>query len=110
MSGTAVMCYALYINFSWYSHVDSKISKAILRVILRDIQYLALNIYILKFLAATGTPVSSGFQSQSRVLPYSLFAEANVMYIPQDPPLVLHVPTSWQPACCQSCPHIMLQR
>ena len=39
--------------------------------------------------------VSSGVQSQSGLLPYSLFAEANVMYIPQDPPLVLHLPTSW---------------
>ena len=36
-------------------------------------------------------------------------AEANVMYIPWDPPLVLHLPTSCQPACCQSCPHILLQ-
>ena len=26
------------------------------------------------------------------------FAEANVMYIPQDAPLVLHMPTSWWPA------------
>ena len=32
------------------------------------------------------------------------------MYIPQDPPLVLHMPTSWQPDCRQSCPHILLQR
>ena len=44
------------------------------------------------------------------VLPYSLFAEANVMYIPWDPPLVLHLPTSWWPVCSQSCPHILLQR
>ena len=26
-------------------------------------------------------------------------AEVNVMYIPRDPPLGLHLPTSWQPAC-----------
>ena len=32
------------------------------------------------------------------VLPYLLFAEANVMYIPWDPPLVLHMLTSWWPA------------
>ena len=32
------------------------------------------------------------------------FWEANVMYIPQDPPLVLHMPTSWQSVCHQSCP------
>ena len=44
------------------------------------------------------------------VLPYSLFVEVNVMYIPQDPPLVLHLPTSWQSACSWSCPHILLQR
>ena len=37
-------------------------------------------------------------------------AEANVMYIPRDPPLVLHLLTSWQPARSQSCPHILLQR
>ena len=28
---------------------------------------------------------------------FFLFAEANAMYIPKDPPLVLHMPTSWQP-------------
>ena len=37
-------------------------------------------------------------------------AEANVMYIPRDPPLLLHLPTSWQPAHSWSCPHILLQR
>ena len=30
------------------------------------------------------------------------------MYIPQDPPLVLHLPTSWWPVCSRSCPHILL--
>ena len=54
--------------------------------------------------------VSSGFQSQSGVLPYSLFVEANVMYIPRDPPQVLHMPTSWQPAHSQSLPHMHVQR
>ena len=44
------------------------------------------------------------------VLPYSLFVEANVMYIPRDPPLVLHLPTSWQLVRSRSCPHILLQR
>ena len=53
--------------------------------------------------------VSSGFQSQSGFCLIRI-AEANVMYIPQDPPLVLHMPTSWQPACRQSCPHILLQK
>ena len=42
--------------------------------------------------------VSSGFQSQSGFCLIHFFVEVNVMYIPQDPPLVLHVPTSWQPA------------
>ena len=37
-------------------------------------------------------------------------AEANVMYITRDPPLVLHLPTSWRPAHSRSCPHILLQR
>ena len=41
---------------------------------------------------------SPGFQSQSGFCLIHIFAEANVMYIPQDPPMVLHMPTSWQPA------------
>ena len=49
--------------------------------------------------------VSAGFEKLEWVLPYSLFAEANVMFIPQDPPLVLHVPTSWQPAQPVTSPH-----
>ena len=36
--------------------------------------------------------------------------EGNLMYVPQDPPLVLHLLTSWRPARSQSCPHILLQR
>ena len=32
------------------------------------------------------------------------------MYIPQDPPLVLHLPTSWRLVHSWSCPHILLQR
>ena len=36
------------------------------------------------------------------------FAEANVMHIPWDPPLMLHLPTSWQPVwqpitCTHAC-------
>ena len=42
--------------------------------------------------------VSSGFQSQSGFCLICFFAEANVMCIPWDPPLVLHVLTSWWPA------------
>ena len=42
--------------------------------------------------------VSSGFQSQSGFCLIRFFAEVNVMYIPWDPPLVLHLPTSWRPA------------
>ena len=41
--------------------------------------------------------VSSGFQSQSGFCLIRI-AEANVMYIPRDPPLVLQLPTSWRPA------------
>ena len=40
--------------------------------------------------------VSSGFQSQSGLCLIHFFVEANVMYIPCDPPLVLHMLTSWQ--------------
>ena len=80
--------------------------------------------FFLKFLAdthvlfwrATGTPVLDFWwcllwgSKPEWVLAYSLFAEANVMYISLDPPLVLHLPTSWQPARSRSCPHILLQR
>ena len=34
------------------------------------------------------------------------FAEANVMYIPRDPPLVLQLPTSWQPVLS---PHTVVE-
>ena len=59
----------------------------------------------MSFFGATGTPVLDFWWhilwvlKSEWVLPYSLFfAEANVMYIPWDPPLVLHMPTSWGPA------------
>ena len=42
--------------------------------------------------------ISSGFQSQSGFCLICFFAEANVMYIPQASPLVLHMLTSWWPA------------
>ena len=54
--------------------------------------------------------VSSGVKSQSGFCFIHFFAEANVMYIPRDPPLVLHLLTSWWPVCSWSCPHILLQR
>ena len=54
--------------------------------------------------------VSSGFQSQSGFCLILFFVEANVMYIPQDPPLVLHMPTSWQLVHGQSLPHMHVQR
>ena len=38
------------------------------------------------------------------VLPFLLFCGVNVMHIPQDPPLVLHMPTSWWPGHSQSLP------
>ena len=40
--------------------------------------------------------VSSGFQSQSGFCLFRI-AEANVMYIPRDPPLVLHMPPVLSP-------------
>ena len=42
--------------------------------------------------------LASGFQSQSGFCLICFSVEANVMYIPQDPPFVLHLLTSWQPA------------
>ena len=54
--------------------------------------------------------VSSGLQSQSAFSLIHFFAEVKVMYIPQDPPLVLHVLTSWQPACSRSLPHMHVMR
>ena len=56
--------------------------------------------------------VSSGFQSQSGfcLIRYFFFAEANVMYIPQDSPLVLHLLTSWWPVHSRSLPHMHVQR
>ena len=38
-----------------------------------------------------------GFKARVGSALFAIFAEANVMYIPQDSPLVLHLPTSWRP-------------
>ena len=70
----------------------------------------------MSFFGATGTPVLNFWwcllwvSKPEWVLPYSLFAEANVMYIPRDAPLVLHLPTSWRPACSWSLSHMHVQR
>ena len=70
----------------------------------------------MSFCGATGTPVFDFWlcllwvSKPEWVLPYLLFAEANVMYIPRDSPLVLHMPTSWWPACSLSLPHMHVQR
>ena len=70
----------------------------------------------MSFLGTTGTPALEFWwhllwgSKAEWVLPYSLFAEVNVMYIPWDPPLVLHLLTTWWPAHSRSCPHILLQR
>ena len=63
------------------------------------------------FLGATSTPVLDFWwhlwvSKPEWVLPYLLFAEVNVMHTPQDPPLQLHMLTSWQPAHSQSLPHM----
>ena len=65
-------------------------------------------------IGTTGTPAldvtsSSGFQSQSLFCLIPFFAEAKVMYIAQDPCLVLHMLTSWQPAHSWSLPHMHVQ-
>ena len=70
----------------------------------------------MSFFGATGTPVLDFWwcllwgSKPEWVLPYSLFVEANVMYIPQDPLLVLHLPTSWQPAHSRSLPNMHVLR
>ena len=51
-----------------------------------------------------------GFKARVGSALFTIFAEVNVMYIPQDPPLVLHLPTSWRPACSRSLPHMHVQR
>ena len=51
-----------------------------------------------------------GFKARVGSALFAIFAEANVMYIPQDSPLVLHLPTSWQPARSRSLPHMHVQR
>ena len=56
------------------------------------------------YFGATGTPVLDFWwrllwvSKLERVLHYSLLPEVNVMYIPRDPPPVLHLLTSWWPA------------
>ena len=57
-----------------------------------------------------GFLVTSPLGFKARVDCLIRIAEANVMYVPRDPPVVLHLPTSWQPARNRSCPHILLQR
>ena len=51
-----------------------------------------------------------GFKERVGSALLTIFAEANVMYIPWDSPLVLHLPTSWRPACSWSLPHMRVQR
>ena len=46
-----------------------------------------------------------GFKARVGSALFAIFAEANVMYIPQDSPLVLHLPTFWRPARSRSLPH-----
>ena len=58
----------------------------------------------------TSGDISSGIQSQSEFCLICFFAEANVMHIPQDPPLVLHMPTSWWLACSWSLPDMHVHR
>ena len=51
-----------------------------------------------------------GFKARVGSALFAIFVEANVMYIPQDSPLVLHLLASWQPVCSQSLPHMHVQR
>ena len=54
----------------------------------------------------TSGDVSSGVQSQSGFCFIHIFAEANVMYIPRDPPALLHMPTFWWLVRSQPLPHM----
>ena len=47
-----------------------------------------------------------GFKARVGSALFTIFAKANEMYIPQDSPLVLHLPTSWRPARSRSLPHM----
>ena len=51
-----------------------------------------------------------GFKARVASALFAIFVEANVMYIPQDSPLVLHLLTSWRPARSRSLPHMHVQR
>ena len=51
-----------------------------------------------------------GFKARVGSALFAIFAEVNVMYIPQDSPLVLHLLTSWRPVRSQSLPHMHVQR
>ena len=52
-----------------------------------------------------------GFKARVGSALFAIFAEANVIHVhPQDSPLVLHLPTSWQLARSQSLPHMHVQR
>ena len=51
-----------------------------------------------------------GFKARVGSALFAIFAEANVMCIPQDSPRVLHLLTSWRPARSRSLPHMHVQR
>ena len=102
---------SLVLNLFWMEiHIPCKLTKKFFLI-----KFLA-DTYACPFFVATGTPVLDFWlhllwgSKPEWVLPYLLFVEANVMYIPWDPPLVLHAPTSWQLVHRQSCPHTLFQR
>ena len=51
-----------------------------------------------------------GFKARVGSALFTIFAEANVMYIPQNSPQVLHLPTSWRLVRSRSLPHMHVQR
>ena len=57
-----------------------------------------------------GFLVTSPLGFKARVGCLIRIAEVNVMYVPQDPPLVLHLLTSWQPARSRSLPYMHVQK
>ena len=119
------LVHLLAAQFIAFNHFENKVFKNILMLQILQRYQCAQCFYgfFKKFLADTHVlfwgplvplfwisgDISSGFHSQNGFCLICI-VEANVMYIPQDPPLMLNLLTSWQPARSRSCPHILLQR
>ena len=83
----------------------SKLKKKICKKFLADIWLLFGPLVPLFWISGD---VPSGLQSQSGFC--LIYFLRRRMYIPWDPPLVLHLPTSWWPVRSRSLPHMHVQR